>query len=83
MTTMSSGSTATDPPKRTPCIDAGASVTYDTQSTCLFRTKEGSLVYMGDRWSMSDLADSRYVWLPAEFSDGKLKIRWEGSWKPE
>lgn len=38
---------------------------------------------MGDRWRMSDLADSRYVWLPAEFSDGKLKIRWEGSWKPE
>ena len=66
-----------------PCIDAGASVTYDTQSTCLFRTKEGSLVYMGDRWRMSDLADSRYVWLPAEFSDGKLKIRWEGSWKTE
>ncbi|MBQ6362133.1 MAG: family 43 glycosylhydrolase [Lachnospiraceae bacterium] len=65
-----------------PCADAGAFVTYDTQSTCLFRTESGDLVYMGDRWNPGNLADSRYIWLPAEIKDSKLKIFWTGSWNP-
>ena len=65
-----------------PCVDKGASVTYDTQSTCLFQTETGQWVYMGDRWNSMNLADSRYVWLPAEIRDGKVLIPWKGAWKP-
>ena len=65
-----------------PCVDKGASVTYDTQSTCLFQTETGQWVYMGDCWNSMNLADSRYVWLPAEIRDGKVLIHWKGKWKP-
>lgn len=65
-----------------PCQGAGAGVTFDSQSTCLFQTRRGQWIYYGDRWNGGDLADSRYVWLPAAFEDGHLVIRWAGSWAP-
>lgn len=64
-----------------PCEGKGASVTFDTQSTSIFRTEEGQWIYYGDRWDQTDLADSRYVWLPVEFKNDKLTISWAGKWK--
>lgn len=66
-----------------PCIGRGRSVTFDTQSTTLFQAPDGGWIYGGDRWKGEDLADSRYVWLPASFEDGRLTIRWEDEWKWE
>ena len=65
-----------------PCQGQGAAVTFDSQSTCLFRTREGQWIYYGDRWNGGNLADSRYVWLPAAFEDGRLVIRWASAWTP-
>ncbi|MBR5635757.1 MAG: family 43 glycosylhydrolase [Pseudobutyrivibrio sp.] len=71
--------------KNNPCTDDGASTTYDTQSTCVVDLGEGRFMYMGDRWSNPDkgylLRDSRYVWLPIEFtSDGGIKIEKLSNW---
>ena len=66
-----------------PCVGAGAGVTFDSQSTSIFRTKEGNWVYCGDRWYGNDLADSRYIWLPVSFEGDQLTITWETSWTVE
>ena len=68
-----------------PCTDDGANTTYDTQSTCVVDLGEGRYMYMGDRWANPDkgylLRDSRYVWLPIEFtSDGGIKISKYSDW---
>lgn len=66
-----------------PCQGAGAEVTFDSQSTCLFRTQQGQWIYYGDRWNAADLADSRYIWLPVTWQGDRLTIQWTGSWTLE
>ncbi|MBQ9081265.1 MAG: family 43 glycosylhydrolase, partial [Clostridia bacterium] len=63
-----------------PCLGNGSAITFNTQSTSLFRAKNGQWIYYGDRWNGEELHDSRYVWLPAEFQEGKLVIRWKSEW---
>ena len=64
-----------------PCIDDGASTTYETQSTCVYKVSEGEFIYMGDRWFSNYLRDSRYVWLPIEFDiDGFISIKKYSNW---
>ena len=63
-----------------PCKGEGSDITFDTQSTCLFQTDSGQIIYYGDRWNHSDLSDSRYVWLPATIEDGRLSITWKSEW---
>ena len=63
----------------------GASTTYDTQSTCVVDLGQGRYMYMGDRWANPDkgylLRDSRYVWLPIEFtSEGGIRIFKYNDW---
>ena len=59
-----------------PCLGDG-DITFDTQSTCVFQTKSGQWIYFGDRWNSTDLADSRYIWLPLAFNGNKVEIQWE------
>ena len=64
-----------------PCVDDGASTTYDTQSTCVYKVNEGEYIYMGDRWFSNNLRDSRYVWLPIEFdNEGYISIKKYSNW---
>lgn len=64
-----------------PCTDEGLGTTYDTQSTCVYKSGEGEYIYMGDRWFSNNLKDSRYVWLPIEFdSQGYIKIKRYSNW---
>ena len=64
-----------------PCTDDGASTTYDTQSTCVYKVDEGEYIYMGDRWFSGTLRDSRYVWLPIEFDiNGYIYIKKYTNW---
>ena len=64
-----------------PCTDEGAGTTYDTQSTCVYKSGEGEYIYMGDRWFSNNLKDSRYIWLPIEFdSQGYIKIKRYSNW---
>lgn len=64
-----------------PCLGKGADVTFDTQSTSIFRAQDGRWIYYGDRWNRIDLADSRYVWLPVKFKDDRLVISWAEAWE--
>ena len=63
-----------------PCVGKGRGVSFDTQSTTLFQAPNGQWIYGGDRWNGENLADSRYVWLPASFEDGMLSIQWQDEW---
>lgn len=61
---------------------------FHSQSTCIVCTGR-QWMYMGDRWDNSDgeylnTQDSRYVWLPLDFTDEKKKqIEWKDSWIPQ
>ncbi len=66
-----------------PCRGQGAEITFDSQSTSLFRTVNGQWIYLGDRWNAADLSDSRYVMLPVEFEGDRLTIRWRSQWPAE
>lgn len=65
-----------------PCRGPGAETTYGAQSTFVFPVagKEGAFIFMADRWKKTDLADSRYVWLPLQFPEGRPVVQWLPSW---
>lgn len=52
-----------------PCNGEEKDSTFRTQSTCIFAVDaaKGKFVYLGDRWSSSNLSDSRYILLPVDF----------------
>ncbi len=66
-----------------PCVGDDKMTTFDSQSTCVFLADEesGKYIYMGDRWNSEDLANSRYIWLPAEFDEeGNLSLSYQDEW---
>lgn len=66
-----------------PCAGEESDITFRTQSTCIFPVdaENGKFIYMGDRWNRSNLADSRYVWLPVEFEyDYTMKLSGISDW---
>jgi hypothetical protein len=51
--------------------------TYGAQSTMLIKVtgKKGTtVIYMGDIWKPRTQWDSRYLWMPLEIGDGKLRL---------
>jgi hypothetical protein len=66
-----------------PCVGTNADVTFHSQSTFVLpvQGRKDTFIFMADRWNQWDLPDSRYVWLPLEFSaDGKPLLRWRDQW---
>jgi beta-galactosidase len=59
-----------------------ADTTYDSQSTYVLPVpgRDGAFIFMADRWNPRNLADSRYIWLPIRFEDGKPAIEWLDEW---
>lgn len=68
-----------------PCTGTDADKTFYGQSTYVQQVygKEELYVAMFDKWNKKDLEDSRYIWLPLDFSDGKITIPWKDKWSPE
>ncbi|EWS80060.1 hypothetical protein BF93_08150 [Brachybacterium phenoliresistens] len=69
-----------------PVVGDGASTTHGSQSTCVIPVdpEHGTYIYMGDRWTPSDLANAPYVWLPLRFGEGtSMTLPWEDSWRWE
>lgn len=64
------------------CVDDGASTSYTSQSAYVFpvQGKERYFVYMGDRWTSSNIQNSTYVWLPLSVRSGYPAVRWYDSW---
>jgi hypothetical protein len=51
--------------------------TYGSQSTMLLTvagTKTTTVISMGDIWKPRTQWDSRYLWMPLEIGDGKLRL---------
>lgn len=67
-----------------PCTGPDADKTFYGQSTYVQPVygKKDLYVAMFDRWNKKDLKDSRYLWLPMEFKDGKITIPWKQQWSP-
>ncbi|MET7280601.1 glycoside hydrolase family 43 protein [Kribbella sp. NPDC005582] len=55
-----------------PITGAGAANTYSSQSTNVITVdaKRNKFLFMGDRWTPSDLANAPYVWMPMSFGEG-------------
>lgn len=53
-------------------------ITFGSQSTFILplNAKKNKFVFMGDRWTPGNLADSRHIWLPVEWENGMPVIRW-------
>jgi hypothetical protein len=54
-----------------------ATKTYGAQSTLLLKvvgTKTTTVIFMGDIWKPSTQWDSRYLWMPVEIGNGKLRL---------
>lgn len=65
-----------------PCSGKDADKTFYGQSTYVQPVygKENSYVAMFDRWNKTDLENSRYIWLPLTFDNGKITIPWRDRW---
>jgi hypothetical protein len=58
-------------------------ITFGSQSTHVLpiEGKKNVFIYMGDRWTPENLADSRHIWLPVEWEKGTPIIKWYPNWK--
>jgi hypothetical protein len=65
-----------------PCVGPNAELTFGAQSTYILPVagKPGAFIFLADRWTPDNPIDGRYVWLPIEFSDTGLTIRWRDEW---
>jgi len=66
-----------------PCVGTDADKTFRSQSTFVLPVegRADTFIFMADRWNQWDLPDSRYVWLPLEFSkEGKPVLKWHDRW---
>ena len=57
-------------------------ITFGSQSTYVLpvKGKKDLLIFMADRWTPQNLADSRYIWLPVEWGNGIPVIKWHSEW---
>jgi len=54
-----------------------ATNTYSSQSTMMIKvqgSKDTTVIFMADQWKPRAQWDSRYLWMPLEIGDGKLKL---------
>lgn len=63
-----------------PCrgTDEENKVSFSSQSTFVLQPagKKNIFIFMADRWTPSNLADSRHIWLPIEWENGLPVIKW-------
>ncbi|QEC80593.1 family 43 glycosylhydrolase [Mucilaginibacter ginsenosidivorax] len=60
-----------------PCYGAKSETTYDSQGTFVLPLGKGKYLFMADRWNMTDLEKSGYVWLPMLVDGNSVKIKWK------
>jgi hypothetical protein len=65
-----------------PCLGPDAELTFLAQSTYVLPVagRDGAFIFLADRWHPKNPIDGRYVWLPIEFSEHGLSLRWRDSW---
>jgi hypothetical protein len=65
-----------------PCVGKDAALTFHGQSTQVLPVpgKPGAFIFMADRWRPQNTIDSRHLWLPIEFRQGRPVIPWRDQW---
>ncbi len=65
-----------------PCRGPEAEITFGGQSTVVFPVagRKDTFIFMADRWNKTNLADSRHLWLPLQFKDGRPVVEWREKW---
>lgn len=65
-----------------PCSGKDSDITFYGQSTHVLKIaeKEDAYIAMFDKWSKTDLINSRYIWLPIEFEGDSIDIAWRAEW---
>jgi Glycosyl hydrolases family 43 len=65
-----------------PMEGAGADITFGGQSTFVLPVagKKDAFIFMADKWNPRNLQDSRYIWLPVQFSNQRPVIKWMNAW---
>ncbi|MDR7188811.1 hypothetical protein J2Y46_001634 [Microbacterium sp. BE35] len=59
-----------------------ATNTFESQVSVVASVGDG-FVYIGDRWTPDDLAESAAVWLPLRIDDGQVRLEWRDAWSIE
>ena len=57
---------------------------FGSQSTMLLKvtgTKSTTVIFLADIWKPKTQWDSRYIWMPLEIGDGKLRLPEPKPWK--
>ena len=57
--------------------------TYGAQSGLLLKVtgnKNTAVIFMGDIWKPNELWDSRYLWMPVQIGEGKMKLPQPAPW---
>ena len=67
-----------------PARGPNAEKTHFSQSTYALPIpgKPGQVIFCADRWNPKNQIDSRYIWLPIEWKDGKPILNWKPAWSP-
>jgi|WetSurMetagenome_2_1015567.scaffolds.fasta_scaffold61229_2 beta-galactosidase len=67
-----------------PCKGENSGKTFFAQSTFVLPLDEKNeqFVAIFDKWKKTDLADSRYIWLPVTFKNDSIVIQWQENWTP-
>ena len=42
--------------------------------------KTNAFIFMADRWNKTNLPDSRYLWLPLQFTHQGFEVPWRDAW---
>jgi len=65
-----------------PCVGDDSATTFHSQSTYVLPVvgKKDAFIYLGDRWTPDNAIDGRYIWLPVNFQDGKIVLKWMDNW---
>ena len=66
-----------------PCFGPAANLTYGGQSTYVLRIsgKSEKFIFMADLWNPKNPIDGRYLWLPINFQDGDIRIKFSNHWR--
>lgn len=65
-----------------PCIGHGAELTFGGQSTYIIpvQGKESAFIFVADIWRPENAIDGRYMFLPMEFEDDQIRLKWLDKW---
>ncbi len=61
-----------------PCVGPDADMTFNSQSSYVLPVsgKPDEFIFIADRWTKTDLPDSRYIWLPFRMTKDEIEIKW-------